>query len=148
MKKCMLWVIGLGCIVSLSYAQKEPSPAQQVPENVAVNASITLDNVATIDPNEDTTITIKGTIIDAKCVALHKDDMAEFIKTHTKECALKSIEAPGHYIFSEGILYSFDFGSTFLILDFLAEQSGSLRVIVEAKKAGESYSLISIKSQE
>lgn len=53
--------------------------------------------------------TLKGTIIDNKCATANKDNLAEFIKTHTKECALTpDCVASGYSIYTDGNLLKFD----------------------------------------
>ena len=94
------------------------------------------------------TVTIKGAIIDNMCLDAHKtEDVAVFIKTHSKECALKC-EASGYAIFADGILNKFDQDSNAKITEFLKKEDSKLQVAVTAKKSGEVLSLVSIENQK
>jgi len=96
-------------------------------------------------------VEIKGTIIDNKCAMAHQTDLAEFIKTHTKECALlPDCQESGYSIYSDGKLMSFDEASSGLIAEFLKEEGSRLDVEVEAQKTDytSALTLIKIKNQE
>ena len=61
------------------------------------------------------------------CLDAHKtEDVAVFIKTHSKECALKC-EASGYAIFADGILNKFDQDSNAKITEFLKKKTASFR---------------------
>jgi len=54
-------------------------------------------------------LTLKGVIIDNQCVGHAGDNISEFVKTHTKECALMpSCVASGYSIFADGKLHKFN----------------------------------------
>ena len=91
------------------------------------------------------TMTIKGTIVDNQCANAHKDTESEFIKTHTKECALACAKS-GYSIFANGSLVAFDSPSSKRIEAFLKKKDSKLTVAVVVKKAGDKYSLVSIKN--
>ena len=94
------------------------------------------------------TVTVKGSIIDNMCLDAHKtEDLAAFIKTHSKECVLKC-EASGYAIFADGILNKFDQDSNAKIIEFLKKEDSKLDVVVAAKKAGEELSVVSIENQK
>lgn len=92
--------------------------------------------------------TLKGTIIDNQCAA-GKDpgQLGDFIKTHTKECALACVFS-GYAIFADGVLTKFDKDSNAKVEEFLKKSDSKLQVVVEVKKSGEELSLVSIKNQE
>jgi phosphoribosylamine-glycine ligase len=92
-------------------------------------------------------LTIKGTIIDNQCAGT-KDaqQLGEFIKTHTKECALACAPS-GYAIVNNGFLIKFDKESNAKVEEFLKKTDSKLDVIIEAKQAGEELSLVSIKNQ-
>jgi hypothetical protein len=94
-------------------------------------------------------MTLKGDIIDNLCANGHKDALGDFVKTHTKACALMpNCAASGYSLFSEGKLYTFDSESNKKIEEFLKKEDSKLQVSVELKKEGELYSLVSIENQE
>ncbi len=95
------------------------------------------------------TMTLKGDIIDNMCAAANKDTLADFVKTHTKACALMpACVASGYSLFAEGKLYKFDAQSNKKIEEFLKKEDSKLQVSVELKKEAEVYSLVSIESQK
>jgi hypothetical protein len=93
--------------------------------------------------------TLKGDIIDNMCAGAQKpEQLSEFVKTHTKQCALQpQCEASGYSIFSEGKLMKFDKASNPKIAEFLKKPESKLQVMVMTKKAGEELSLVSIANQ-
>ena len=106
--------------------------------------------VATLAFAQDaaTAVTLKGTIIDLKCAGTQTpQQLAEFVKTHTKDCALACADS-GYAIFADGVLSKFDKDSSVKVAEFLKQEDSKLQVVVEAKKAGEELSLASIKNQE
>jgi hypothetical protein len=94
------------------------------------------------------TMTLKGDIIDNKCAAANKDNLSEFVKTHTKQCALMpACAASGYSIYSDGKLYKFDQASATRAHEFLKKENNKLQVVVAVTKAGEEYTLVSIENQ-
>jgi len=93
-------------------------------------------------------VNIKGTIIDNACGYGNEKDLANFIKTHTKECALMPgcVES-GYSIYNEGKLIKFDKESNAKVEEFLRKTDSKLEVVIEAKKAGEELHLVSIHNQ-
>ena len=93
-------------------------------------------------------ITLKGTIIDNKCAEANKADLANFIKTHTKECALMpDCAASGFAIYTnEKLLMKFDKESSVQVAEFLKKTDSTLNVVVVAKQAGCELNLVSIKN--
>jgi len=96
------------------------------------------------------TVTLRGTIIDNQCAGAQKpEELAAFIKTHTKECALMSVcVASGYSIYSDGKLTKFDKASNAKVEEFLKKADSKLEVVVVAKKAGDMLDLVSIESQK
>ena len=93
-------------------------------------------------------MTLSGTIIDNLCAEAHKADIAKFITAHTKNCALEpQCAASGYSLYHYGALITFDGPSSKKIEEFLKQKKSTLNVIVEVKKAGDNYSLISIKNK-
>jgi len=94
------------------------------------------------------TTTFKGDIIDLMCAGT-KDaqQLAEFVKTHTKDCAL-ACASSGYAIFSDGVLSKFDKDSNAKVEEFLKKADSNLQVVVVAEKAGEELKLVSIQNQE
>ncbi len=97
-----------------------------------------------------TTITLTGDIIDNNCASTQKpEDLANFVKTHTKECALlPACVASGYSIFADGKLYKFDKESNAKIGEFLKKDESKLQVVVTANQAGEELSLVTIENQK
>lgn len=95
------------------------------------------------------TLTLTGDIIDNICAQANKDNLAKFIKTHTKECALMpgSMDS-GYSIFADGMLYKFDPDSNLKIMEFLNKEDSRPQVVVTAKKVGDELSLVSIENQQ
>ena len=75
------------------------------------------------------TVMIKGDIIDNMCLDAHKtEDLAVFIKTHSKQCAITpACEASGYAIVAEGIMNKFDQDSNAKIAEFLKKKTVNLR---------------------
>lgn len=94
-------------------------------------------------------LSFKGDIIDNMCAAANKDRLADFLKTHPKECALLShCAASGYSIFADGKLYRFDQTSSKKIEEFLKQPDSKLQVVVKAEKIGEELKLVSIENQK
>lgn len=94
-------------------------------------------------------LSFKGDIVDNMCAAENKDNLAEFVKTHTKECALMSdCVASGYSIFADGKLYKFDQASNKRIEEFLRKPNSRLRVELKAEKVGDALKLVSIQNQK
>ena len=93
-------------------------------------------------------MTLKGTIIDNMCAMSNMNKMSEFIKKHTKECALMpNCAASGYSIYTtDEKLISFDKPSSKKVMDFLKKKDSRLQVVVRVKKAGDELQLISIKN--
>ena len=125
MKKICLFVIALCFASSLAIAQEEAASVADA-------------------------ITLKGDIIDNMCAGAHKEGLADFVKTHTKECALMpQCKASGYSIFTDdGKLMKFDAESNPLIAEFLTSSDSKLHVKVIANKVGEELNLVSIENQK
>lgn len=91
-------------------------------------------------------LTLKGDIIDNMCAVANKDNVAEFAKTHTKECALMCASS-GYAILSDGKLYAFDEMSSKKVEEFLKNPESKLQVEVTAMQVGDKLSLISVVNQ-
>ncbi|HOD13987.1 MAG TPA: hypothetical protein PK307_03840 [Spirochaetota bacterium] len=93
-------------------------------------------------------ITISGILVDNHCADAHKSSMEQFIKSHTKECALMpDCAASGYSLYHYGALLRFDKESSKKVEQFLRKKGNRLDVVVVVKKAGEKYSLVSIKNK-
>lgn len=93
-------------------------------------------------------ITISGTIIDNLCAQAHKSSMEQFIKSHTRECALMpECAASGYSLYHYGALLRFDKESSKKVEQFLQKKGSTLTVVVVVKKTGDAYNLISIKNK-
>ncbi|MFA6129986.1 MAG: hypothetical protein WC731_03260 [Candidatus Omnitrophota bacterium] len=136
MKKILFVLMALCFVSSLAFAQDMAKP---VDTTTAVAAPATTPE----------TMALKGDIIDNMCAGTNKANLAEFVKTHTKECALMpNCQASGYSIFADGKLYAFDKDSNAKVAEFLKNADSKLQVTVTAKQVGDELSLISINNQE
>ncbi|MCX5687345.1 MAG: hypothetical protein NTV71_01665 [Candidatus Omnitrophica bacterium] len=96
------------------------------------------------------TLMLKGYIIDNKCASSqNKNQLSDFVKTHTKECALlPKCAASGYSIFSDGKLLKFDKASSAKVEIFLKRPDSKLQVMVTAELEGKELGLISIENQQ
>jgi len=98
--------------------------------------------------NDADTMTLKGDIIDNMCANGNKDNLAEFVKSHTKDCALMpNCVASGYSLFVDGKLHKFDEASNKKIEEFLKKSDSKLQVAVTFTKADDVISLVSIENQ-
>jgi hypothetical protein len=138
MKKALVLAAALVFVTGLAFAQvKDSSQQPAAPVAAPVKEQAASD-----------VMTLKGDVIDNMCAgAQSPEGLAGFVKTHTKTCAL-SCAASGYAIYSDGKLTKFDKDSSLKVEEFLKKETSKLQVVVEAKKAGEELSLVSIKNQE
>lgn len=95
------------------------------------------------------TVTITGDIIDNMCAGANAADLSNFVKTHTKQCALMpDCAASGYAIVVDGKLTKFDKDSNAKVAEFLKKEDSKLQVVVTAKKVGDELSLVSIDNQK
>ena len=113
----------------------------------AVTAPVTTPVAAPVVVTPEA-IVLKGDVIDNMCAGANKDKLAEFVKMHTKQCALMPgcIES-GYSIFADGKLYAFDKDSSTKVAEFLKQADSKLQVTVTAKQVGDELSLVSIENQ-
>lgn len=139
MKKLGLMVLGLCFCSGLVFAQA----------NVTAVKPVAAAPVAAA-PVKEEIVTLKGDIIDNACASAQKaDKLAEFVKTHTKACALMApCVLSGYSIYADGKLSKFDKVSNAKIEDFLKKKESKLQVVVKAKKIGDMLSLESIENQK
>lgn len=133
MRKVALFVLAFCFVAALAFAQgaMESAPA------------------AASAPVAGNTLTLSGVVIDNACAGAHKDSLADFVKTHTKECAIAPgcIES-GYSIFADGKLYKFDKNSSAKVAEFLKKADSKLQVVVTAKDVNGELSLVSIDNQK
>jgi len=94
------------------------------------------------------TMAMEGTIIDNACATANKKNLATFIKTHPKSCALMpNCVASGYSIYTkDGKLTAFDKKSDAKIEKFLKKNASTLDVAITAKEIKGELSLVSIKN--
>ncbi len=130
MKKFLLVVFVFVSFVSLAFAQGASVPAVATTSTVGA-------------------VSLKGDIIDNMCASAHKDDLANFVKTHTKQCVLTPACAQsGYSIFADGKLYRVSKESNAMIANFLKKDENKLTVTVDAQKIGDELKLFSIENQK
>lgn len=108
-------------------------------------------------PAEDAKVmTYMGTIIDNLCATTNKANLGEFVKTHTKKCALMpNCAASGYSLYmSDGKLMPFDKAGNKKIVTFLKKKNvlkkkyGELTVTITASEANGELSIVSIQNHE
>jgi len=142
MKKLFLMAMLLCLVTALAFAQE--ATTTETPASTEAAAETPVLTPAAVE------ITLTGDIIDNKCVGTQTPaELAEFVKTHTRECPLKpDCVASGYSIFADGTLYRFDKESSVKIEEFLKKEDSKLQVLVTANKAGEELNLVSIENQK
>jgi hypothetical protein len=105
-------------------------------------------HAGTAKPSVTASETMQGVLVDNACAGGHKDDMASFVKTHTKDCALMpGCIASGYSLYTQdGQLLGFSPKSNKSIVAFLKGLNSTLRVEVKVKRTGEILELVSIKN--
>lgn len=143
MKKVLFVLLALCFVSSLAFAA-ESAVTTEVASPATTATTVTTTTVVTTPE----AIILKGDVIDNTCAGANKDNLAEFVKTHTKECALMPgcIES-GYSIFADGKLYAFDKDSNTKVVEFLKQADSKLQVAITAKQVGDELSLVSIENQ-
>lgn len=135
MKKIIFVLIALCFVSSFAFAEDIAQPV------VATEAAPV--ETAAVEP-----MVLKGDVVDNLCAVANKDTLAEYVKTETKECALKpECVDSGYSILADGKLYAFDKDSSAKVAEFLKNADSKLQVTVTAKQVGEELSLSSIENQ-
>ncbi|MCX5694413.1 MAG: hypothetical protein NT014_04715 [Candidatus Omnitrophica bacterium] len=163
MKKVFFVLMALCLVSSLAFAAE--STATTATKDTTAATTVAVTTAATTASAAVTTATpvvvaepaaaavsevmLNGVIVDNTCVAANKDNMAEYVKTHAKECALKPgcIES-GYSIFADGKVYAFDTASSAKVVGFLKQADSKLQVAITAKQVGDELSLVSIENQK
>lgn len=144
MKKIFFVLTGFCFVSSLAFAADMTKPTSVTKPAAATATASVAPAVTTPEA-----LALKGDIIDNMCAGMNKDTLAEFVKTHTKECTLKpACMASGYSIFTNGKLYKFDKDSNAKVAEFLNKADSKLQVAVTAKQVGDDLSLVSIENQK
>ncbi|MDD5583497.1 MAG: hypothetical protein PHV55_00370 [Candidatus Omnitrophica bacterium] len=139
MKKLVFLSIAFCLVASMAFAQ--------APKAAATAAATTATTPETVPAVEPATVTLTGTIIDNMCAGTQKpEELTAFIKTHTKECALKCASS-GYAIFADGKLSKFDKDSNVKVEEFLKKVDSKTDVVVVAQVVNGELSLVSIDNQ-
>lgn len=147
MKKVTLAVLVLCFVASFAWAQETTKDEGNIPDTA--NTQAVADTAANTEAPAAQTMTMKGVIIDNLCAGAHKEDLAEFVKTHPKSCALMpGCAASGYSLVSDGVITKFDKDSSDKVEAFLKKEDSALQVEVSVKKVGEELSLVSIANQK
>ncbi len=107
---------------------------------------VSVFGLATVASAADT-MTMKGYIIDTKCATANADKLADFVKTHPKDCALACHES-GYNIYSDGKLYKFDPASSDMAYDFLQKPDSKTMVTAEVEMTGDTVKLVKVMNAE
>jgi hypothetical protein len=93
-------------------------------------------------------VNLAGTLIDNQCAQAHQADLAAFVPTHTKDCALMpACVKSGYSLYTEdGKLLPFTKKSNAKIAEFLQGPASGLRVQITATKAGRYLQLATIQN--
>ncbi|MFH1641187.1 MAG: hypothetical protein ABIA66_04385 [Candidatus Omnitrophota bacterium] len=147
MKKLALLVVTLAFVSSFAFA--EDMMADTAKDTMELEAMPIGAEAMPIEVEIPETMILKGDIIDNMCVGTKTPkEVAELVKTHTKQCALMpGCVASGYSILADGMLQKFDMESNVMIEDFLKKEDSKLQVEVVVKKMGDNLSLVSIKNQ-
>ncbi len=127
MKRIFAFVVLSGVILSMLYAQEAVTREVASPEKA---------------------VKVVGYIIDNKCAQEQKpESLAEFVKTHTRECAIMpECQASGYAIFADNALIKFDSESNKKIAEFLQDPENTLFVEILAQEGMEGLRLLSIEN--
>lgn len=169
MRKVLYFFLALSLIACLVYAQKVTNKVSAAPQSASETAvepaapapvepavePLMQSEPAPVQPAVDQPaaeeVTLKGDIIDNMCAdAQTPENLANFVATHTKECATApGCVASGYSIYTpDGKLMKFDAESSVKVADYLKTADSKLKVDVTAKKTQDTLSLVSIKAQE
>ena len=94
-------------------------------------------------------LTLKGYLIDNMCADANETDLANYVKTHTKECATSpACAATGYSLVVDGKAWKFDKESDYKVEEFLRDPNSKLKVIAEVRKANDILNLMAIRNQD
>jgi hypothetical protein len=93
------------------------------------------------------TMTMKGYIIDTKCATANAATLADFVKTHPKDCAIACHDS-GYNLYSDGKLYKMDKASSDMAYDFLQKPDSKTMVSAEVVMTGDTVKLVKIMNAE
>ncbi len=119
-------------------------------DTTTTDTTVDTNATTTIIPLEEQIFLIRGYLIDNMCANSHKDDLANFVKTHPKECAIApGCMESGYSLFTEfegGKLFKFDKESSDKIAEYLKKEDSSLAVILKViLRPGDELSLVSVE---
>ena len=94
-------------------------------------------------------LTLRGDIIDNMCADANDMDLANFVKTHTKDCATSpACAATGYSLVVDGKAWKFDKESDYKVEEFLRDPNSKLKVMAEVRKANDILNLMAIRNQD
>ena len=152
MKKVLFVLMAFCLVSSLAFAAESVATTAVTDPATATTTQTTTTATTVVTTNAAVAIpeaiVLKGDVIDNTCAGANKDNLAEFVTTHTKQCALMPgcIES-GYSIFADGKLYAFDKDSNAKVVEFLKKADSKLQVTITAKQVGDELSLVSIENQ-
>lgn len=116
------------------------------PEATATPEALTIPEPVTAPTETPAPVILTGTLIDNVCATSNLEKIAEFAKTHPKECAIKpECAASGYSLYADGVLYALDSESNAKVVEFLKSPASTLEVSVEGKLIDGKLSITSIK---
>jgi hypothetical protein len=97
---------------------------------------------------ESRLLVLNGVVLDKRCADAHTGDIFNYIKSHTKECALSAEgQASGYCLLTpDGVITAFDPKSNGKIAAFLRKANSKLSVTVKARLTGEQLQLVGIEN--
>ena len=101
-------------------------------------------------PGGDNKVSLTGIIIDNHCAEANKDNLPQFIQTHTKACVLmKECAASGFSLYTkDGKLMQFTADSNKQVENFLKKPDSTINVQINAEKMDDNkLQLITIKNK-
>jgi type 1 fimbria pilin len=92
-------------------------------------------------------LVMQGTLVDNTCAKAHATDLSSYLKTHGKECALKSQASGFSFLTVDGKLIPFTKKSSPMIVDFLKKDESRMNVEIVYKRVFKYFQLKSIKNR-
>jgi len=140
MKKVFFVLMAICFVSTLAFAE-------DVTKAVPTTTAAVVVTSAPVAPAAPVELALKGDILDNMCAGVNKDVLLEFVKTHTKKCAIACMDS-GYSLFANGSLYKFNKASNAKVEGFLKKADSKLQVSVTAKQVGDELELVSIENQK
>jgi len=117
---------------------------------IGLLAAVVLMLSLPVNGQSEETMTVRGDIIDTMCLTAHSDNLAEFVKGHTKQCVLmpSCVNSGMNIVQADGTVLKLDEESAKKVVEFLKQDDANLKIIAKVQKNDDgTYRLISIDNQ-